>query len=148
MSQRCIGVLAGNCPAPHARCHQGCRYANDNGEPTLVEAPEAVLPSSGPEPPPAETTAEFQLTSTEPIPQHGETHMHLHFYARPWLLGFKDGFASPYHLGSGITWNDDQGKNEAYDRGVNFGQRAGAFVAAVRRARQAYSEASKPQFAE
>lgn len=42
-----------------------------------------------------------------------------------WVLGVKDGFDSPWDLGSGITWDDDHLMNEAYDAGVNFGQRLG-----------------------
>jgi hypothetical protein len=42
-----------------------------------------------------------------------------------WYLGLKDGLANPFELTSGITWEDDQGKNEAYDYGVNAGQRIG-----------------------
>jgi len=30
---RCVGVVVGHCPAPQIRCHQGCTYADDNGEP-------------------------------------------------------------------------------------------------------------------
>jgi hypothetical protein len=33
---RCVGVVAGNCPAPQIRCHQGCIYANDRGEPQFT----------------------------------------------------------------------------------------------------------------
>lgn len=34
--RRCTGVLAGKCPAPHLRCHQGCAYADAAGDPTMV----------------------------------------------------------------------------------------------------------------
>jgi|MudIll2142460700_1097286.scaffolds.fasta_scaffold01358_14 hypothetical protein len=34
--RRCTGVLAGHCPVPHLRCHQGCDYANADGDPTMV----------------------------------------------------------------------------------------------------------------
>lgn len=50
---------------------------------------------------------------------------------RAFLLGIRDGIESPYDLGSGLTWADDQGENEWYDRGVNVGQavyRAGESV--------------------
>lgn len=40
------------------------------------------------------------------------------------LLGVKDGWDSPYDLGSGLTWDDPSQEylNERYDRGVNLGQ--------------------------
>jgi hypothetical protein len=47
---------------------------------------------------------------------------------RAWWLGFRDGFENPECLSSGLSWRVDRGENEAYDRGVNFGQRVGAFV--------------------
>ena len=42
---------------------------------------------------------------------------------RPFLLGLRDGWRQPYELSMGITWDDDQDANEAYDRGANWGQR-------------------------
>ena len=42
---------------------------------------------------------------------------------RAWLLGFSDGWQQPYELTTGRTWEHDQDANEAYDRGVNAGQR-------------------------
>ena len=44
-------------------------------------------------------------------------------HARCWLLGFRDGWKQPYELSMGRTWDHDQDANEAYDRGVNAGQR-------------------------
>jgi hypothetical protein len=41
---------------------------------------------------------------------------------RPFLLGLRDGFEQG-ELSSGLTWDDDQGANEAYDRGANWGER-------------------------
>ena len=40
-------------------------------------------------------------------------------------LGFRDGRENPNDLSSGLTWEDDQGMNEAYDHGVNVGQFVG-----------------------
>ena len=37
-------------------------------------------------------------------------------------LGVVDGLRQPYDLSSGMTWDDDQDANEAYDAGVNIGQ--------------------------
>lgn len=39
-----------------------------------------------------------------------------------WWQGVRDGWEQPHELTSGITWDDDQDRNEAYDRGVNLGQ--------------------------
>lgn len=40
-------------------------------------------------------------------------------------LGFVDGWRQPFDLTSGITWEDSDTLNEAYDWGANFGQFAG-----------------------
>lgn len=37
-------------------------------------------------------------------------------------LGVVDGWREPHCLSSGMTWDDDQDKNEAYDTGANVGQ--------------------------
>lgn len=47
---------------------------------------------------------------------------------KAYLSGLKDGFNNPYELGSGLTWEDSQDNNEAYDTGVNHGQILGALV--------------------
>ena len=48
--------------------------------------------------------------------------------AEAWDLGFADGYADPEELGSGLTWDgpDALTLNEAYDTGVNAGQRVRA----------------------
>lgn len=51
--------------------------------------------------------------------------------ASAWDLGYTDGYDKPEDLSSGITWDleefpDAEALNEAYDEGVNAGQRAGA----------------------
>jgi hypothetical protein len=35
--KHCIGVAANQCPVPHLRCHQGCGFATDDGEPDYIE---------------------------------------------------------------------------------------------------------------
>lgn len=37
-------------------------------------------------------------------------------------LGVKDGWAQPEDLTSGLTWDNNDALNEAYDRGANVGQ--------------------------
>lgn len=37
-------------------------------------------------------------------------------------LGYRDGLENPVDLGMGLTWERDD-LNEAYDRGVNAGQK-------------------------
>jgi hypothetical protein len=37
-------------------------------------------------------------------------------------IGCKEGFIDGESFGMGLTWADDQDKNEVYDNGVNFGQ--------------------------
>lgn len=44
---------------------------------------------------------------------------------KPYILGIQDGIEQPYDLSSGMTWERDQGANEAYDRGANMGQLIG-----------------------
>ena len=48
--------------------------------------------------------------------------------SKAWKLGFKDGFAQPDDLISGITWEDRPELNEAYDCGAIAGQIAGALI--------------------
>lgn len=43
-----------------------------------------------------------------------------------WFQGFKDGWESPSYLSMGMTY-DDYHLNETYDKGVNFGQKIGAW---------------------
>lgn len=43
-------------------------------------------------------------------------------YKMAYDLGVLDGVESPHDLSMGMTWDDDQDMNEAYDRGVNDGQ--------------------------
>jgi len=50
------------------------------------------------------------------------------YYFRAWLLGVRAGLAEPVELTFGLTWDDDQGMNESFDRGVNWGQRAGRLL--------------------
>jgi hypothetical protein len=40
-------------------------------------------------------------------------------------MGVQDGRESPDELTTGMTWDEDDRLNEAYDRGVNEGQRRG-----------------------
>jgi hypothetical protein len=47
---------------------------------------------------------------------------------KAWWLGFRDGIAEPYDLGSGITWAHDDRLSEVYDRGANWGQRIGKIL--------------------
>jgi hypothetical protein len=42
---------------------------------------------------------------------------------KAWCLGVRDGWAQPHELTMGMSWRHNQDMNEAYDRGVNFGQR-------------------------
>lgn len=49
-------------------------------------------------------------------------------YQLAYDLGVKDGEADGESFSMGMTWDDDQDMNEAYDRGVNVG---------IERARQA-----------
>lgn len=46
-------------------------------------------------------------------------------YRLAYNLGVQDGLESPHDLSMGMTWEDDQDMNEAYDRGVNPGQAEG-----------------------
>ncbi len=43
-------------------------------------------------------------------------------------LGVKDGLRQPYELTSGITWDDYQDLNLAYDKGANLGQKIGRLI--------------------
>jgi hypothetical protein len=43
--------------------------------------------------------------------------------ALAWRIGFKDGWESPRHLSMGMTWENSEEANEAYDQGANWGQR-------------------------
>jgi hypothetical protein len=42
---------------------------------------------------------------------------------RAFRLGFVDGWHDGRAFSFGLTWDDDQEANEAYDRGVNWGQK-------------------------
>ena len=42
-------------------------------------------------------------------------------YRLAYDLGVQDGLENPHDLSMGMTWEDDQDMNEAYDRGVNAG---------------------------
>lgn len=37
-------------------------------------------------------------------------------------FGVREGYEDGRGFGCGLTWSGDQGKNEAYDHGVNIGQ--------------------------
>lgn len=41
-----------------------------------------------------------------------------------YLLGVKEGFLNPYGVAVGMTYEDDS-LSEAYDRGLNLGERIG-----------------------
>jgi len=46
----------------------------------------------------------------------------------PFWLGLNDGYNQPYDLTMGLSWDDNQDKNEAYDHGATLGQFLGRRV--------------------
>lgn len=61
---------------------------------------------------------------------------------RPYIYGIKDGLSSPYDLSSGITWENDQSANEAYDAGANVGQLIGKVISETRQYYAQFDNAS------
>ena len=52
---------------------------------------------------------------------------------RVFWTGVRDGWDSPYDLGSGLTFEDSPTLNEVYDQGVNVGHAVGRVIRHVGR---------------
>jgi hypothetical protein len=59
--------------------------------------------------------------------------------------GLVDGFEQPYELTMGMTWEDSDTLNRAYDHSVNVGQSVGAFLVALSEAKKSFLANVQPQ---